>query len=219
MERTIKITGKGEIAVSPDRIRLSMNVKSVDPSYEQTVKKSAEDTKILRNAVKSAGLNPKELKTARFSVDTAYEEYTDQNGRWKRKFIGYEYRHALFITFPNDNKLLGKILYALANCPVDVEFSIAHTVENTKKVKNMVLEKAVEDAREKAEVLTKAAGVALQEIVTIDYSWHDIIVQESPMRMLADTDCLAAPGNSYDVDIEADDITVEETVTVIWKIA
>ena len=102
------------------------------------------------------------------------------------------------------------------------EFRLSYTVKDPEAAKNELLGRAVADAGEKASVLTKAAGVALKEIQSIDYSWGQIDFEIQPMnRMLMAEDCCAAPsaGPSYDLDIEPDDIEVSDTVTVIWEIA
>lgn len=82
--------------------------------------------------------------------------------------------------------------------------------------------KAESDAKEKAAVLSAAAGVKLKDIQSIDYSWGQIDFEVSPLnRALMAEDCLAAPmsaGGSYNVDIEPDDIDVSDTVTVLWEI-
>lgn len=89
--------------------------------------------------------------------------------------------------------------------------------------KNELLGKAVADAKEKAAVLTQAAGVTLKDIQSIDYSWGQINFEVQPMnRMLMAEECLAKPmmdgAGRYDMDIEPDDIEVSDTVTVIWEI-
>ena len=86
------------------------------------------------------------------------------------------------------------------------------------KQKSTVVQ-TVEDSREKARVLTEAAGVKLGDIITIDYSWGEITFLAEPMARsmsLAEECCMA--GGSYDIDIEPDDIDVSDTVTVVWQI-
>lgn len=90
------------------------------------------------------------------------------------------------------------------------------------KCKNELLHKAIEDSIQKAQVLTTAANVKLGEIQAIDYSWGEIDFVTKPlneMRLMECTECeMSAPG-AYDIDIEADDINVIDTATVIWEIA
>lgn len=53
-------------------------------------------------------------------------------------------------------------------------------------------------------------------------SWGEIDFVTKPlneMRLMECTECeMSAPG-AYDIDIEADDINVIDTATVIWEIA
>ena len=115
MERTIKILGKGKIAVKPDMIRFNIVSTGLCKEYEDTVKKSTEDIRILKESIEKAGLDSKSLKTVHFDINSEYENYSDKDNNYKRRFIGYKYTHNLYIQFPNDNELLGKVLYQFAN--------------------------------------------------------------------------------------------------------
>ena len=42
MERTIKVTGKGKISVTPDTIRILITQTNVDRLYEDAIKESAD---------------------------------------------------------------------------------------------------------------------------------------------------------------------------------
>jgi len=161
------------------------------------------------------------LKTLNFSIDTEYESYREKDV-YKQRFVGYRFRHVMKLEFDSDNERLGKVLYALANCSVKPEFRLSYTVKDPEAAKNELLGKAVMDAKEKAAVLSHAAGVALMDIQSIDYSWGEINFEVHPMnRMLMAEECMEAPvsgAGSYDMDIEPDDIEVSDTVTVLWEI-
>lgn len=214
MERTIRVKGKGKISVKPDTIKITIKAEGLRWNYDETIEQSTQDTRILRDALKNAGLDPKNLKTTHFSIDSKYKSYHDKNNDYKEKFVGYEYEHRTYIKFENDNKILGKVLYELAHCDVKVKFEINQTVKDKEKVKNDLLDKAVEDSTTKAKVLAKASGVKLKEILNIDYSWGEIDIYSSPM----DDWMVCEAKSSYDIDIEADDIDVQDTVTITWTI-
>ena len=223
MERTIKVTGKGKISVKPDRIRLRISVEDMNADYEAALKASAEMTETLKDLFESLGFDRKDLKTLNFHVDTVYESYQASDQSWKRRFEGYKFIHRMKLEFDADNALLGKVLYAVANCSAKPEFSIEYTVSDPEKAKNELLGKAVADSKEKAAVLSKAAGVSLGEIITIDYSWGEIDLVTRPMnKVMLEARCMAAEpcdAGSYEIDIEAEDIEVTDTVTVIWSIS
>ena len=102
------------------------------------------------------------------------------------------------------------------------ESRIEYTVADVEKCKNELLHKAIEDSIQKAQVLTTAANVKLGEIQAIDYSWGEIDFVTKPMnemRLMECTECEMSAPAAYDIDIEADDIDVTDTVTVVWEIA
>ena len=160
-------------------------------------------------------------KILNLSIDPEYESYQEK-GHYKQRFIGYRFSHVLKIEFPSDNDRLGSVLYALARSPLDPEFRISYTVADPEAAKNELLGRAVKDAAQKAEVLSRAAGVSLKEILSVDYSWGQINFDVTPMnRMMADESVMlakAAPAGGYALDIEPDDIEVSDTVTVVWAI-
>ena len=219
MERIIKVTGKGQISVKPDLIRLVLHMEDMRETYEETLQQSTIQVEMLKDCFEKLGFRRSDLKTLNFSVDTEYESYQDSNKAWKQRFVGYKYIHALKIEFDADNQRLGQVLYALAHAPIRPEFRINYTVKDTEKAKNQLLGKAVEDSKEKAQVLSEAAGVKLGEIVTIDYSWGEVAFISEPMKRsmpMMEECCMSA--DSYDIDIEPEDINVSDTVTVIWQI-
>ncbi len=218
--RTIRVTGKGQIKVKPDMTRITMSLEGTYPEYGEALRHSSLDTEQLKDVLGAFGFARSDLKTLNFNVETEYESYQDK-GTYKQRFLGYKFRHMMKVEFLSDNDRLGRVLYALANCPVKPEFRLSYTVSDPEAAKNELLGKAVTDAKEKASVLTQAAGVTLKDIQSIDYSWCEIDFEYRPMnRMLMADECLAAPTESasYDMDIEPDDIEVSDTVTVLWEI-
>ena len=161
MMRTIKVTGKGKIAVKPDMIRLYVNKEDLCKEYEDILHRSTEDTELLKDLFEKLGFQRKDLKTVYFNVDTEYESYQDRDKSWKRRFEGYKYTHHMKIEFASDNKMLGQVLYALAHSSLKPEFSIEYTVADVEKCKNELLHNAIEDSVQKAHVLTTAANVKL----------------------------------------------------------
>ena len=219
--RTIRVTGKGNLKVKPDMTRITISLEGTFPEYGEALRRSAEDTEKMKDLLTGFGFGRTDLKTLNFNVETEYESYKE-HGAYKQRFVGYKYHHLMKVEFESDNDRLGKVLYALANCPVKPEFRLSYTVKDPEAAKNELLGRAIADAKEKSSVLTKAAGVTLKDIQSIDYSWGQINFEVQPMnRMLMAEECCEAPSaayGSYDMDIEPDDIEVSDTVTVIWEI-
>ncbi len=216
--RTIRVTGTGSLKVRPDMTRITMTLQGLDKDYAQVLKRSSEETNTLAEVLAGFGFAREDLKTLNFNVDTEYESYQEE-GAWKQRFLGYRFHHMLKVEFGLDDERLGRILYALANCPVDPELRISYTVRDPEASRNALIAAAVADAKAKASVLSDAAGVALGGILLIDYSRGEVMIEAAPMNRMLMAKGAAAEDASYAMDIRPDDIEVNDTVTVVWAIA
>ncbi|MBR6408450.1 MAG: SIMPL domain-containing protein [Clostridia bacterium] len=220
--RVIRVTGKGQIKIKPDMMRITMLLEGIFPEYSDTLRHSSEDTEGLRKLLSDFGFGKTDLKTVSFDIDAEYEGY-EENGIYRQRFAGYRFRHTLKVEFDSDNDRLGRILYALAKCPAKPEFRISFTVKDREAAKNELLGKAVADAKDKAAALTVAANVRLGDIQSIIYSLGEPDLEVRPMSRsvraeegpvfagMAKRECL-------DMDIEPDDIEASDTVTIVWEI-
>ena len=219
MERTIKVTGKGSLSVRPDTTRMLITLNEVYLSYEETVEESTKKKLALTEALEGLGFAKSDLKTLDFSIDPSYEDYKEK-GVWKKQLVGFRYYHEMKLEFPIDNTMLGKVFYALVHCPASPEFRVQYLFADPEPVKNEVLEKAVADAKKKAGILAEAAGIQLNEIEKIDYSWGEIEFVSREYDFQVDGEVMKSSAKeSYDIDIESDDIRTSDTVTVVWSIA
>ena len=216
MEKTIRVTGKGTLAVKPDQIELSLTLSDVCGAYPDAVQMSSDQTMILRTSITGIGFAQDALKTEDFNIQPEYENYRDQNNDYKRKLKGYRFTHRLKVAFPVDNERLGQIFTALSASSLHPEISIEYTVKDSEAVKNALLKNAVDDASAKAKILASAAGVTLKDILLIDYSWADIEISSRSVDNMALPEGTGFQKMSLNIDPE--DINLEDTVTVVWGI-
>ena len=219
MERTIRVTGTGEISIKPDLTIINLEFRRVFPSYEETLKAAAQDITIVKKALKGIGLGPDSVKTTDFNVGINYEYYYDENNRSQKRFNGYFCEQSLKIKFDVDNNLLGKVLYQLAIIDINSEFNIVYGVKDMEKAKNELLAKAIKDSKEKAKIITESAGVELGDIVDINYSWLDIEfrTREYTLARPMMSRSLDTKGR-FDIDIDPDDIKKSDNITVVYQI-
>ena len=217
MDRQIRVMGKAKLSIPPDMTVLEVYLNRRFPTYEETAAGSERETAIVREVVARAGFDPEEIKTTHFSIEDVYDEYMDERlGKWIRNFDGYQYRHTMRLRFQNDNDLLNRLLQEISRSPVAVEFSIGYAVEDEEAVKNDLIAGAVADAREKAKVLAEAAGVAVGELLAVDYTRGDLGLYRDPVGMLKRN--MGGDEIFHGIDFRPEEIQVEDTVTVIWGI-
>lgn len=216
MENMITVKGIGNISVKPDLIIVTIHLESIDMDYQKMMEKATDSVKALEDAVMSVGFKKSDLKTTNFNIGTRYENFYDSNNKYINKFVGYVCEQDLKLEFDLDLDLLSNLIDAITKSMTDPKFNIQFTVKDKYAVTELLLVKATENARQKAEVLTKASKVTLGNIVSIDYDWKELNVT-SLTRYNTDG-ALMAQAKSFAPNIEPDDINVSDTVTFTWWI-
>jgi uncharacterized protein YggE len=215
MNRTITIKGTGKISVKPDLIIITMRLESHDNNYEKTMKLAAESVNNLQNAIVNAGFNKADLKTTNFNIRTHYESYRDKDNNYKSRFDGYICEQGLKLEFDFNTGILSKVLSAIGKAPVEPNLNIQFSVKDKDAVSEELLVRAAENAKKKAEILTKASNATLGDLISIDYNWGDFYLYSNTNYNVEDK-CLAFKASAP--DIEPDDIDVSDTVTFVWEI-
>lgn len=217
--RTITVKGTGNVSARPDYIILSLNIEALSETYDRAMTDASERIKKLQDAAVLVGYEKSDMKITSFNVQTRYENVKDRQGNYKREFAGYACSYHLKLAFDFDSKQLAKVISAIANCGAQPEISIAFTVKNPERISEELLINATENAKTKAEILCKASGNTLGQLLNIDYNWGELNVFS---RTTYDVeDCiqpLMAMSKCSAPEIEPDDIDVSDTVTFTWGI-
>ncbi len=221
-ERTIRVTGTGKVSIKPDITIINLSFDNILPTYELALKSSADDVKIVKDAIEKAGIDRESLKTTYFNIDTHYHSVKDDHGDYKSILDGFKYSQSLRFQFDIDNNVLGKILYQLSKLNINVEFNLRYGVKNNEASKNLLLSNAIEDAMKKASIIAKSAHVELGEIIDINYSWVDFELHTRNYDVddaLVCNHCSSIKGsNCYVVDIEPEDIDRTDNVSIVYSI-
>ena len=216
MERLITVKGIGNISVTPDLIIITMNLVSHKYNYDETMKLATESVNELAKAIEEVGFNKKDLKTTNFNITTSYKSYYDENNNYKSKFDGYKCEQDLKLEFDLDMEILSKVITAITKSKVEPRFNIRFSVKDKDEINKELLIKATENARSKAEVLTKAARVTLGRLVSIDYNWSEINIYSNTTYEIENKSYAIA--ETYAPSIEPEDIKISDTVAFVWEI-
>ena len=214
-ERTITVKGIGNVKTKPDLVVITLELVTQMPDYAKTMEVAALELESIRKTLVSAGYEAQNLKTTSFNINTENESYKDAEGNWRREFIGYSCRHNLKLEFDFDMKRLGETMAAISESRVNPEFQIAFSVKDKNAVQSELLENAVANAAEKAAILAKTGRITLGPIKHIDYSWGEVRLY-SETRF--DNVMCAASTGAPEIDIEPEDVSANDTVTIIWEI-
>lgn len=210
-QKTIRVMGVGNVKVAPDTTRLRFSVESTYEEYGEAYADAASGNGELQKALKKLNLPKESLKTSDFSI-TRNREWNRDKGCYI--YDGFKLGQSLALDLPIDSVLTSKVIAALGAAWPELEVKIAFIRKDVHDVKLQILESAVKDAREKAEVIASTLGHKLGGIVNVDYSKHrlDIHVHEEDLCCCK----MEEPQSDDSIDYTPDDIEAGDTVETVW---
>lgn len=215
--KTITVKGIGTASVKPDYVIISLHLKGEDKEYIKAVDKANKKIIMLKDAIVSIGYNEEDLKTVNFSAKTVNKS-VNKGGVYSQQFSHYSSNYDLTISFDFTAQKLSETLTAIADSGADASFNIDFTVKEPQSIKDELLISATENARHKAEVLCKASGKQLGELLSINYDWNTInVVSHSNYAVAASAELtrgVSAPVPEFTPDL----IDSQDSVTFVWEV-
>lgn len=163
-QRTLTVTGTGSVTLTPDIAYISIGVYAEDPSAASAVQANNERAQKVIQAMKSFGVEDKDITTTNFSL--WLKEIYDDKGNVVDKV--YAVQNTVQVKVRQLDKvgdLLDAVIKAGANTINGISFDVEDQTEAFSQARTL----AVESARKQAEALAEAAGVKLGEIQTINF--------------------------------------------------
>ena len=202
----ISVSGEATVSVAPDQAQIDAGVTS-----EAKTAREASDTnnaamgKVLL-ALKGAGIEEKDYQTSRLSLQPQYAQPTPN--RNTPQVVGYRASNHVSIKL-RDVAKLANVIDTLVGAGANEIGGINFVVSQASKLLDEARERAVADARRKAEIYAKAAGVTLGEPLSIaEGGFAPQPVFRSKMSAGMATSAPVAPGEE----------TLSVTVSVSWAI-
>lgn len=214
---TISVQGRGSIHVIPDVTRLEVMVESVFIDYESAYKQARENAQWMGQILEYNHLNKKLAKTIHFDIsDHLVDEY-DENDHYVGKIKdGFELTQRFKIDLGIDNVLLNKIVRGVGKFIKGAQINIGYTIKDPRPYQLKIMERAVKDAREKAEIMATAAGCKLGEVNSITYGQQDLTVHSQARYIHSNKEAMACDKSS--LNIEPDDLVMSDHVQVSWNL-
>ena len=203
----IVVVGEGRVTVAPDYAQIASGVttrgKSVKEASDANSKTMAAVIKVLLDS----GVAQNDVQTSRFSVQPVY---LPQEPRTEPKLAGYSVSNQVRAKIRQIDKL-GEILDRLITAGATDVSNIEFLVSDPSKALDQAREAAIVDARRKAEVYARAAGIRLGQV-----EW---ITEQSGFGPIPLRGQGASAARAAAVPIATGDDTLAVTVTVGFTIA
>ncbi len=205
MDRLITVSATGYVTAEPDQVRLSSGVTAEANTAEAALSANTEKMKAVVAGLKESGIDAKDIQTSNFSVNP---RYTSPRDGAPPVIDGYVVSNQVEILI-RDPKSLGALLDKLVSLGANQINGLNFVVSKEETLKDDARKEAVANARRRAELLAKAAGADVGEVVSIaeEVGYGG----PRPMGMARAAKMDAAP-------IESGSETLEARVTVTWKL-
>jgi len=204
----VVVVGEGSVTVAPDYARIRSGVST----STKTVKEASDtNARLMANVLATladAGIAKKDIQTSEFSIVPVYGEPTPPGGP---KLSGYRVSNQVNVTIHQISQV-GEILDRLVKAGATDSANITFLVSEREKALDEAREAAIANARHKADLYARAAGLSLGPVVWITESadFEPIAPVQSRMK-------LASPMSA--VPIERGEDTITARVTVGFDIA
>jgi uncharacterized protein YggE len=159
------VSGEASISVAPDLAQVEGGVTSeAKTAREASDANNAAMGKVLL-ALKGAGIDEKDYQTSRLSLQPQYAQAT-QGRAGTPQIVGYRASNRVTIKVRDVTKVAG-VIDTLVAAGANEVGGINFIVTQASKALDEARARAVADARRKAEIYAKAAGVTLGEPLSI----------------------------------------------------
>ncbi|MEI7620256.1 MAG: SIMPL domain-containing protein [Candidatus Falkowbacteria bacterium] len=168
----VSVVGQGKVSYQPDVANVTIGIQ-IDKvaKADEALKQLNEKMNNVVNALKAAGIKDEDLKTQNYSLLPQYDYINNVSTS-----SGYNANEQLVVKVNNiktDPSLVGKAVEAASKVGANQIIGITYDVSNLEELKQQARIMAISDAKNKANVLARAAGVGLGDIV----GWWENLIQ------------------------------------------
>ena len=206
---TINISGDGKVSGVPDIAVLNLGVTS-----EATAVNSAQDSNTKKmnaiiKAVKDMSVDEKDIQTTNYSI---YPKYSYDKEKGISNIVGFTVSQSVTVKVRKLDDV-GSILAQAGNLGANQVGGIQFTIDNPDSLKEQARQKAIKDAKDKANTLAKELGVSLGRVVSFnEYSAGDAIYAK------AYSEGYGIGGGGATPDIQTGSLDVLVNVNIVFEL-
>ncbi len=164
MQRSISLSGHGEVKSAPDMAVVTAGVTSSATTAREALTANNTAMNSVLSALTTAGIAAKDIQTSNFNVSPRYEYV--QDGSKPPRITGYDVSNNVTVTI---RKLdgLGPVLDQLVTAGSNQINGIQFLIDKPEMITDEARKDAVADAERKASVYARAAKVSLGKVISI----------------------------------------------------
>lgn len=205
--RTITVNGSATLKAVPDKASVVISIENTDKDSTVASEKNAQMMQKLQSAMLGLAITKDKLKTTNYNLYPVYDLKDN------KKITGYTVNNELTIEVDNVESV-GKVIDTAINLGATTIRSINFGLQDQDKYKAQALKKAVDDAKNKAQIIATSLDKNVINIVSVSEGNTYIqprTINSSMYAKANDFSTVSTPIQSGDINIKAD-------ITIVFEI-
>lgn len=199
----LQVSGTGSVSAEPNQAVFQVSVEETGDEAEAVSEAVAERIETVRDALTDAGLDDDEIETANYRLGQPHRN------------PGYEATHSLAVTV-DDVDRVGELVDTAVGAGADEVGRINFTIDDETRegLREQALGRAIDDAREEAEVVAQAQGMEITGIIETAVSDSGV----SPYRVQYSAARAEMDDGGARTEIDGGEVNVRASVTVTYAL-
>ena len=210
--RTVSVSGQGEISAEPDLAHLTLGVEARRPTLPEARSEVTAAVDRLLALTKSLGIDPRLVNATRVQV---LPEYSWNDKDRKRILLGYFVSRQVQVELRNLEQL-GTLLERAVDAGANQVSDPVLDSSRRKDLERDAMTRAVQDARQNAETLAKAAGAKLGNVRALNASAAGPVVPVYRAKMVMAEASMAPEATFQAGDMKFSAMVSAEYDLVVW---
>jgi uncharacterized protein YggE len=166
--RSITVVGQGQSSGAPDVAHINIGVETTGASAQEAVNANKQQMSALLEKLKAMGVADKDVQTSNYSIYTERPQpaMPVEGGAAGSEGVIYHVSNQVNVTVRDVSKL-GDILDQAVSAGANNIYGVYFEVSDPSQLEAAAREKAIADAKARAESLAQLSGVSLGEVLTI----------------------------------------------------
>lgn len=207
-ERTVTTSGEAIVKVVPDQAWVTVGIEARAPKPQEVQQRAAQVMTAIQTQLKALGIPETAIRTVSFNLAADWDYSND-----RRRLRGYVLSNLVEVRVDDLTKVADVIDRSITAGGNRIH-GVRWDIQNRERVEREALRRAVEDAKQRAEVAVAAAGAKLGPVARITEQRHDM-PRPMDMAMMRQTAALEAAPQT---PINPGEMEIRSTVSVSFTI-
>lgn len=210
-QASLEVAGKAIVKEIPREIVFRIPLKIVDSSYISCNDRMVYTLNELQKDLKKKGIAEESIQTGNYSIT---ENMVFEGG--KRVQQGFQGLVNVLLSATYSPQLIQKVLESVSSFKLNYTINFSMSEEQKQRLTEIAMVSAVEDAKQKAMILAKAANVQLGSILKISYGIDQY--RTEPMLSERIMSSQADEMGQNELNLSPSMTSLFKSVLIVWEI-